>query len=134
MPRFGVMAVTAAIAVIAAVIGLMWRAAFLQYMREGPTRVGRPLLLCSVGQVGFGEFWRVPVDEGLIVAFMPGLDVADRVAALAEREVVVVRVNVRDDGSWVWAGTHIKPLWRFVPWRMEAHSARGVPAPLAHIA
>jgi hypothetical protein len=60
--------------------------------------MGRPLLLCSVGQVGFGDFWRVPVDEGLIVAFVPGLDVTDRVAALAEGEVVVVGVEVRDDG------------------------------------
>lgn len=68
-------------------------------MRKGPTRAGRPLLPCSVGKVGFGEFRCVPVDEGLIVAFMPGLDVADRVAALAERKVVVVGVEVRDDDS-----------------------------------
>ena len=31
--------------------------------------------------------------------FVPGLDVADRVAALTEGEVVVVGVEVRDDGS-----------------------------------
>ena len=66
---------------------------------KGPTRVGRPLLPCLVWKVGFGEFWRVPVDEGLVVLFMPRLDVADRVAALAEGEVVVVGVKVRDDDS-----------------------------------
>ena len=43
---------------------LTWCAAWW-YMRKGPTRVGRPLLLCSVGQVGFGDLRRVPDDAGV---------------------------------------------------------------------
>ena len=80
------------------------------YIRMGPTLVGRPLLLRSVGQITCGQFWRFPVDEGLVVVIVPGLDVADRVAALAEREVIVVGVEVSDDGSVAQFGHGLVPF------------------------
>jgi hypothetical protein len=43
----------------------------------GPTRSGLAPIAVSEGEIGFSEFWRVPVNEGLIVLFVPGLDVTD---------------------------------------------------------
>ena len=67
-------------------------------MREGPIRVGRPLVPCSVGQVGFDDLGCVPDDAG-VVEVVPGLDVADGVALCGECAVIVVGIEVRDEGS-----------------------------------
>src|SRR5271165_752746 len=71
------------------------------YMRERPTRAGRPLRCASVGAVSFGDLWRIPDDVCAVVVAVPGFNVADRVAGGGETVVLVVGREVRDDGAVV---------------------------------
>ena len=66
-------------------------------MRKGPTLAGRPLAMAE--QFGGGDFWRVPDDAGVIGLAVPGFDVADCVALSGECGVVIVGIEVSDDGS-----------------------------------
>ena len=69
-------------------------------MRKGPALAGRPLRAFRlVGQLGGGDLRCVPDDAGVIGLAVPGLDVADCVALGGECGVVVVGIEVSDDGS-----------------------------------
>src|SRR5208337_3631022 len=71
------------------------------YMRERPTRAGRPLRCASVGAVGFGDLWRIPDDVRAVVVAVPGFNVADRVASGGEAVVLLLGQQVGDDGAVV---------------------------------
>src|SRR5271165_4983043 len=71
------------------------------YMRERPTRAGRPLRCASVGAIGFGDLWRIPDDVRAVVVAVPGFNVADRVASGGEAVVLLLGQQVGDDGAVV---------------------------------
>src|SRR5208337_3043391 len=70
------------------------------YMRNRPTRAGRPLRCASVGAVGFGDLWRIP-DVCAVVVAVPGFNVTDRVTNGGEAVVLLLGQQVGDDGAVV---------------------------------
>ena len=71
----------------------------MQSSKAGP-KWARPCRRPSVRQVGLGDLRRIPDDEAFGVAVaVPRLDVANRVAAAGEPVVVLVVVEVRNDGA-----------------------------------
>lgn len=73
-------------------------------MAKELTRMGRPFLFGSVGNVCVCEVWGVPDDAGVVDIPVPSFDVADGVALCREGGVVVVGVEVRGDSAIVEVG------------------------------